>query len=81
MALLRWGLHLVLTAMVAAGCNDDDDDKEWTVTGHSCDVADECYEDVIERDALPWEPVCMDRVEGGYCTHHCKISTNLCLSI
>ncbi|MCP4678421.1 MAG: hypothetical protein GY854_23490 [Deltaproteobacteria bacterium] len=63
---------------VAVGCNDDnDDDNGLEETGESCQTAEECY-DGFERDAFTGDIVCMDRVENGYCTHHCVNDDDCC---
>ncbi len=64
---------------VAVGCHDDDDNGSdgYDETGQSCQVTDECYEG-FERDAFAGDIVCMDRVENGYCTHHCVSDDDCC---
>lgn len=67
----------LLAAAALAGCGDDDAED----TGEACSVADDCYEDVIEedRDMIAGEIECLDRVEGGYCTHQCETDDDCCL--
>ena len=67
---------LLLAAGPLAGCGDDDAD-----TGEACSVPDDCYDDVIEenRDMIAGEIECLDRVEGGYCTHQCETDDDCCL--
>jgi len=76
-------LHLALVAMLglalgAAGCDDDDDDGDLDdQTGGSCETAADCYAGV-DTEAMPYPPICMDRVETGYCTHSCVTDADCC---
>jgi hypothetical protein len=65
---------VILTALAA--CGDDDTD-----TGATCDVPDDCYGDVADddRDMIAGEIECLDRVEGGYCTHQCETDDDCCV--
>lgn len=71
----------VLLALTACfwlpACGNDDADAGPTNTGQSCSAADQCYPDVKEGD-LASEAICLDRVEGGYCTHHCTQDADCC---
>lgn len=59
-------------------CGDDDDGAAGpTNTGMSCTAATECYPGVKDGELLG-EAVCLDRVEGGYCTHLCEADTDCC---
>jgi hypothetical protein len=60
----------------ATACGDDDVED----TGEACAVPDDCYEDVLEenRDMIRGEIECLDRVEGGYCTHQCETDDDCC---
>ncbi|MEQ9318477.1 MAG: hypothetical protein RIF41_04930 [Polyangiaceae bacterium] len=67
-----WAVTLGICAVVGApGCGDDDG------TGRACESADDCYVDV-NRDDLAGEVECLDRVEGGYCTHFCDTDADCC---
>lgn len=46
-------------------------------TGRSCETADDCYGAVDPLD-LSGEIMCLDRVEGGYCTHECETDDDCC---
>ncbi|MCU0665416.1 MAG: hypothetical protein MUC50_24210 [Myxococcota bacterium] len=63
------------TAFTASACDDDNEGIEQT--GASCEVAEDCYPGV-DTEALPSPPMCMDRVENGYCTHHCASDDDCC---
>lgn len=67
---------LMAGVALASGCSDDDDPAP-TNTGRPCSSADQCYPDVADG-ALMGEVECMDRVEGGYCTHHCVQDSDCC---
>jgi hypothetical protein len=56
-------------------CGDDDDSGENT--GQSCESAAQCYPGV-DQTALAGTVTCMDRVEGGYCTHTCSADADCC---
>ncbi len=66
----------VLLALTPLACGDDDGEN----TGEACSVPDDCYEDVVEedRDMIAGEIECLDRVEGGYCTHLCETDDDCC---
>lgn len=70
-------LVLGLTCWGLAACGDDRDDGTPTNTGQSCSAASQCYPEV-EEGTLAGEAVCLDRVEGGYCTHHCVEDSDCC---
>jgi hypothetical protein len=69
---------LVLLALAATplACGDDDVED----TGEACTVADDCYDEVLEedRDMIAGEIECLERVEGGYCTHQCETDDDCC---
>lgn len=46
-------------------------------TGAACEAATECYPNVVDGE-LSGEAVCMEQVEGGYCTHTCEVDTDCC---
>jgi len=46
-------------------------------TGAACDVADDCYADVVDGD-LAGSALCLDRVRDGYCTHECGADDDCC---
>ncbi len=76
-------LYLLLSTFIfAIGCSsgDSDGDGNGSVeqTGNSCTSADQCYPDVAEASTLKGEAQCLDRVEGGYCTHLCQTDTDCC---
>ncbi len=56
-----------------AACDDDDEDDR---VGTSCTSADQCYLKLDEEVA--GAAMCLDRVEGGYCTHECKTDSDCC---
>lgn len=68
---------VVLAGLVAAalvwGCGDDEEEN----TGSSCATAMECYDD-IDRAQIKGQIECLDRVEGGYCTHFCASDADCC---
>lgn len=69
---------VIATAIAAAawtGCSKDKDNGENT--GEACEIPEDCYPEV-NHDDLQGEVVCMDRVDGGYCTHHCTVDEDCC---
>jgi len=82
-------LGCVLFATVALTISCDDDETVYPPnngtggsgladqTGQSCAVADDCYEGVLHSD-IQGELRCLDRVEGGYCTHLCQSDADCC---
>jgi hypothetical protein len=61
-----------LAGPTLGGCHDDSEN-----TGHACQSVDQCYPGV-DQSTLLGAVVCMDRVEGGYCTHQCAADTDCC---
>lgn len=61
---------------IVGGCGDDGATGP-TNTGQSCESAAQCYPGV-EDGELKGEAVCLDRVAGGYCTHHCTSDADCC---
>lgn len=64
-----------LLAFALLACNGDDNGAENT--GASCDVDGDCYPG-IDQDQIPGYVTCLDRVEGGYCTHTCASDSDCC---
>jgi hypothetical protein len=79
---------LALGLGVIGACSSDDDDISGGAsggtggtgspeqTGSVCEQATDCYPDV--DGGLVGEAVCLDRVEGGYCTHLCEKDEDCC---
>lgn len=67
---------MLLAAAWLSACSSDDAPSP-TSTGQACDTADACYPRV-ESGELVGEAVCLDRVDGGYCTHHCQRDADCC---
>jgi hypothetical protein len=69
----------VVVALLAVACGDDDgESKEATgspeETASACEAASQCFEGLeIEGD-----PICLDRVRGGHCTHSCEADEDCC---
>jgi hypothetical protein len=83
MRFIQTTFRLCLSVSVALGllaaCGDDDDNGGGgpTDTGQACNAASQCYPKV-EDGALSGEALCLDRVEGGYCTHLCVEDNDCC---
>jgi len=74
-------------ALVAACGSDDDSGGSGggggsggspEQTGSACDVADDCYPKVTDHTLIQGEIQCLDRVQGGYCTHLCQTDADCC---
>jgi len=72
-ALRRPLVAMLVVLGSCAGCRDG----SGSDTGNSCEVVDDCYEDV-DHDELSGAVQCLDRVEGGYCTHRCQTDADCC---
>ncbi len=70
--LRRTGTWLLAAGLLVA-CGDDDDDSG---VGSSCSVPEQCYATLSEE--VQGDPVCLTRVEGGYCTHECGSDADCC---
>jgi hypothetical protein len=69
------GALALAAAVTVWACDDGDDDG--SATGTACDVASECFPGVVDGGLLG-DPICLDRVEGGYCTHTCDTDADCC---
>ena len=78
-------LSIVLGSALALSlaCGGDDDSGSGDTNGSpeqagsACEVADDCYPDVADGD-LQGAAVCIDRVDGGYCSHECGSDDDCC---
>ena len=72
-------LGCMLSLVGLVGCGDDPPksgiDEEQV--GTPCETADQCYPEVDSENLLG-SPVCLDRVDGGYCTHECTADADCC---
>lgn len=67
-----------LASWALAGCGDDDDGNPGpTNTGQTCSALEQCYPG-LDQATLAGTAECLDRVEGGYCTHHCTRDSDCC---
>jgi hypothetical protein len=77
-------IGLGLSFLVAVSCGDDppppqDDGGGLSGnTGEQCEVNDDCFVEILANDPLPGDTQCLDRVEGGYCTHQCQSDADCC---
>jgi hypothetical protein len=58
-----------------------EDGRSPEYTGSACTAASDCYGDLLSEDggsALKGDPVCLDKVTGGYCTHTCETDADCC---
>lgn len=46
-------------------------------TGRACETVSDCFPNV-DHDSLSGPVECLDRVEGGYCTHECDTDGDCC---
>ena len=72
--------------LLHAGCSDDDEQRGGPAgagglppdnTGSVCTVPADCYPG-IDQTMLGGEVQCLDRVDGGYCTHLCSTDDDCC---
>lgn len=68
---------LIFGLLAAPSCGDDGGDGPEENTGDDCAVPDDCYRGVPHEE-LQGEVQCLDRVEGGYCTHFCATDADCC---
>jgi hypothetical protein len=66
-----------LIGLLVAGCSSDGGGPGPTNTGAACSNVDQCYPGVKDGDLLG-EAECLDKVTGGYCTHHCTADSDCC---
>jgi hypothetical protein len=70
-------LGFAIALVVGQACHDDGADGNEN-TGEVCVTADACYPDLDDPDSLRGAAYCLDRVEGGYCTHACETDADCC---
>jgi hypothetical protein len=80
---------LSLMLIVTVSCGDSDSNGESSSsgntggtgltneTGQTCQTPEDCFTDVTAGEIVG-ESRCLDRVEGGYCTHLCEKSDDCC---
>jgi len=74
----RLCLALMTGACLLTACGDDDNGAPGsTNTGQACTAVDQCYPGVADG-ALLGAAECLDKVEGGYCTHACTQDSDCC---
>jgi len=63
----------------AIGCSSSGDGNAAapTNTGQACTTVNQCYPGVKTGD-LVGDPVCLDKISGGYCTHLCQTDADCC---
>jgi hypothetical protein len=66
-----------LAIPVGMACHDENDDSSPDQVAEACEVIDDCYDGIDHAD-LHGEVVCLDRVEGGHCTHLCESDADCC---
>jgi hypothetical protein len=78
-------MKAILTAAIAAAvwftaCGSSNSPPPIEQTGQSCTVAtvSQCYSQLDGAALMGGAPVCIDRVNGGYCTHLCNADTDCC---
>lgn len=65
----------MLWILTAVACGGDDTAAEQT--SQACKVAADCYPK-IDAAMLLGDPICLDRVPEGYCTHLCEEDSDCC---
>lgn len=87
---LAFPIALVALVGLFGACGSDDDDNNTgssgssgtgggspEQTGSTCEVASDCYP-ALDGGTLEGEAMCLDRVQGGYCTHTCTSDDDCC---
>ncbi|MEN9580711.1 MAG: hypothetical protein RJA70_3720 [Pseudomonadota bacterium] len=70
-------------SIAVSACSDDEGSDEAAKgeggspeeTGSVCTQDDQCFAAI---DDLQGEPLCLEKVRGGYCTHTCEADTDCC---
>jgi hypothetical protein len=70
-------LVLTLGLVQQIACSSDEGGPPPTNTGQACTSVKQCYPGVKDG-ALLGDAVCLDKVEGGYCTHFCTQDSDCC---
>lgn len=77
---------LAMGASIASGCGSDDDEEDDGTggsggspdhTASACETPADCYPG-IDAGSLLGEVQCLDRVQGGHCTHVCTVDEDCC---
>ncbi|HSC86907.1 MAG TPA: hypothetical protein VLC09_06535 [Polyangiaceae bacterium] len=78
MKLVSGLLGISILGSIPLACSSDDGrGPENGETGAACEAATDCYPDLPDG-TLQGDAICMDRVEGGYCTHECVTDDDCC---
>ena len=82
--LVAYATAIVVAFGIFASCSEDDppppppDGTGLTdQTGDTCAVPADCYTDIARED-IQGAVECLDRVQDGYCTHHCVTDDDCC---
>ncbi|MFO7566858.1 MAG: hypothetical protein R6X02_29715 [Enhygromyxa sp.] len=62
------------TFALALACHQDD--REYV--GQPCETPADCYPNLDDPSVLAGEVECLDKVDGGYCTHLCESDDDCC---
>lgn len=65
-------LSLVGFAVLVQACGGPEEQA-----GQACEAPTDCYPDIDPAD-LKGDVQCLDKVEGGYCTHLCETDDDCC---
>jgi hypothetical protein len=65
----------VLGLWLTAACGSDNGSPP--PTGAACTAVTQCYPG-LDQTKLMGAAECLDKVSGGYCTHHCAADTDCC---
>jgi hypothetical protein len=69
---------LSLLTLFACGTDSTNGGAVQANTGQSCTADNQCYSALDGAALSGGAPLCMTRVPGGYCTHHCTVDTDCC---
>jgi hypothetical protein len=67
-----WAVPCMVALALGSACDDSDGGG----VGSSCQAAQQCFLGIASD--VEGDPVCLDRVQGGYCTHECDEDEDCC---
>ncbi|MGB1275933.1 MAG: hypothetical protein ACPG77_09300 [Nannocystaceae bacterium] len=70
-------LSFLVAVTLGLACGPGPSDTGPENAGSFCDGPADCYPDV-DHAALAGDVICVDNVDGGYCTHNCEVDSDCC---
>ena len=67
-----------LGVVLPVACGSDNGQSAVSNTGKSCSADNQCFRELGDASLSGGAALCLTRVPGGYCTHHCGVDSDCC---